>query len=223
MSRTANATDLFAGGRGFPAHSESFWTSVFALFLLHLASQEKPLRLWRYESSRQRPWYWRHQSTPALDLSGLRPGDLSVEPTTRGHGDFFQVLADVSVKKAGFRPDILLRLSSSDAKGDRFILLENKTTEHLQRNQMENYPALSRALSEKGVKNHVCLLMSLGADDSFCKCVEELHSDLGQGFSIVLWEDVFRSMKAAGFQPVSLPVDEWLEYTALLDDDARWE
>lgn len=166
-----NATYLFERkGELLPASSESFWTACFGFFMLHLASARRQLRIWECREAVCAPWYWKRASSPFLDLSGLTFSDISMEPTTA-----LGRVANVDVRIAGFRPDLLLRFSGEEPT---ILLIENKTTDCAQPNQLENYPALSRTLDENHVRNQVLWLVSVGSSSHLYEQLKSLESSL---------------------------------------------
>jgi hypothetical protein len=79
-----NATDLFensdSASGDLPVSSESFWSTLFALFLLHLAGTENHrLPTWR-AIEQDGEGHWFEPFTPIV-LDRLSFKDLCVEPT----------------------------------------------------------------------------------------------------------------------------------------------
>lgn len=213
LSRS-NATYLFGrAGERLPACSESFWTTCFSLFLLHLARLNKPLRIWECRDSVHRPWYWKRASSPLLDVSDLTLNDISVEPSSAGDpADFGNV--------ARFRPDVLL---SFPGKPGRVVLIENKTSQCAQANQLKDYPLLSSIFTNRGMTNEVLWLVSVGSKRKLYTQLKNLESILQGRFGVLLWEDVLGLMASCAFKLPGMPIEEWSKYTSDLDEDARWE
>ncbi len=169
MNRPRNATDLFELRRKekrLPDSSESFWTTLFGLFLLHVAkngSKGSELQVWRCSDSHEAPWFEPRRNLPPLDLTGLDFDSLTVEPIGKSMSQYFWTVAKVPLKIARFEPDLVLEVSGTQQGGNtKYIFIENKTEGPLQRNQTENYPQLINYLSQKGVGTEFLLLVSVG-------------------------------------------------------------
>lgn len=210
----SNATYLFRrGGERLPACSESFWTTCFSLLILHLAKVNEPLRVWECRDSIQKPWYWKRESSPLLDVSGLTFNDISVEPSSAADpADFGDV--------ARFRPDVLLSFPS---KPGRVVLIENKTSACAQSNQLDNYPRASAHLTQRGIINETLWLVSVGSTDQLYGQLKTLEKSLRSNFGVLLWEDVLQVMLSTNFQLPGVPVKKWSEYKSDFEKDTRWK
>jgi hypothetical protein len=108
-----NTTHFFekaTAEKSLPPLSESFWTAVFALFLLHLARSDKgiSLSIWEPMSPSQQgpPWYERKPAEKALRVCGLSFNGVTVEPqTTIG---IWPHLVDTKI--GGISPDVVISL-----------------------------------------------------------------------------------------------------------------
>jgi len=191
-----NATDFFEkvqGDRSLPASSESFWTAIFALFLLHIASKNDELRVWKPTSTGLRPWY--EPQVQKLPLSVLDFSGLAVEPCS-----VVDIWRDAGVDSTlgGISPDIVARISTSPNK--TFLLIENKITSGatLNPNQISVYPRLIEFL--KGRDDvRLLVLQSVGCSQRLYSATRFLRSKLLDKFGILLWEVVFRVMQTSGF------------------------
>jgi hypothetical protein len=212
-----NATYLFeAKNSQWPPSSESFWTTLFAIFLL----EKKPvLTIWRYDNSSIRPYFSKRvsqnkQEPDCLFLDGLIFESVVVEPRALSRN--WPGTDEIPTADAGgFSPDVVIRL-----KNDHFVIIENKITSGamLNKNQLENYPRLADWLTIKNCKFDILLLMSVGADGLY-KQAKELMDKIGGNFGILLWEEVLKKMKESGFAKDYLPIDDWQKYTEALDMD----
>src|SRR5574342_1334735 len=156
-----NATHLFEkvqGDRSLPPSSESFWTTIFALSLLHISFKDEELRVWQPTSTGQRPWY--EPMVQRLRMHSLDFDGLAVEP--RSVVDIWPE-AGVNSTFGGISPDIVARVSAT-ATTPRFVLIENKITSGamLNPNQVSAYPQLIRLLAEKRINASLLILQSVG-------------------------------------------------------------
>lgn len=77
MKEILNASNLFerrGGEESLPGSSESFWTTVFGLFLLHLgksSEKEKELLVWQCKNPPAPPWYEPASEPSTLNVAGL--------------------------------------------------------------------------------------------------------------------------------------------------------
>ena len=217
----SNMTDLFKKERtGLPSSSESFWTSLFALYILHLGKIGGELKVWERLATGHAPWYGPRKTSSLIHLAGLKFEDISIEPTHERTARYFASVAGLLVEDAGFSPDILLhRSSAAPQSGPTCIVIENKLTEKLQKNQIENYPRLLGALEKKGIKAELLLLTFMGSEP-VDKQASTLKERLGNQLGLLLWEDVIREMTKRGF---ALAGVDFLQLdTDDLDKDAVW-
>lgn len=184
-----NATYFFEKKHALPASSESFWTSLFAIFLLHLGRTNPPIQLgvWRpIEDAVNAPWF-RRVERPSFDISGLSLDQVAVEPK-----DLCHLFPELSVRVTGISPDILVR------RDNRFMIVENKITTgaKLNSNQCDAYADL---VKERESQLFYFVLMSYGCQSSFYSQLIGLSGRLQRNFGILLWEDVFRAMELSNF------------------------
>lgn len=213
----SNITNLFEETSGLPNSSESFWTSLFALYVLHLGATNGTVKVWERLDSDKAPYYRLRKGSSLLDLSGLKLENVSVEPKAMAR--YFKSVADLSDKDSGFAPDVVLSRPSSRSSGPMYIVVENKITQRLQKNQMQNYPRLVQSLNKKGIEAEFLLLMSVGFEkiDSQAKV---LKTQLGPRFGLLLWEDIIRGMSSSGFVLPGVDFRQFVKYTGDLDVDA---
>src|SRR6267378_1086664 len=100
----SNMTHLFKTGSGLPDSSESFWTSLFALYLLHLGRTNGMLNVWERLDSDKAPYYRPRKGSSTLDLSGLKFENVSVEPKALAMARYFKSVAGLSAEDSGFEP-----------------------------------------------------------------------------------------------------------------------
>lgn len=197
-----NATHFFERwtDKSLPASSESFWTAVFALFLVHLSSREggvSSLPLWRPLRSGP-PWYERKAAELVVPpRTPLALNDLAIEPTEVSN---VWPALDLDPSLAGISPDIVARFASS-ADNAFLLLVENKITTgaSLSANQTNAYPRLLELLAQHAVPSVLWVLQPVGCSQKLCAATRRLESRLTSRFGIVLWEDVFRFMQATYF------------------------
>ncbi len=218
-----NATHLYEkvrGDRSLPPLSESFWTAIFAFFLLHLskAHPEPTVTAWRVIDSSARPWYERKLASAGLRLKGLSFSAIAVEPLTVM---LVWPAAKLDIKLTGIAPDIVLRLEEEMGK-TRYALVENKVTTGamLNANQLSTYPALSHSLAAQGIECQFFVLHSVGCSQRLYAATKTLQMHLEDRFGVLLWEDVFRQMHASPqFRLPGFDVDALQPYT----EDARMD
>lgn len=219
----SNATCLFEGStneRLWPASAESFWTSLFGLFALHIGAGATPLAaltIWHGTNGTDGKWYVPRTPQPRLQLRNLGFDSIAIEPTGINKPWPGTGLV-LSARDGGFSPDVLIRSRESNGT-DHFAVVEDKVTSKacLADNQMENYPRLAACLAANGISFDILFLQSAG-------CCDALHQQAltfqeapwGNHFGIILWEEVLRMMVATGF-PAGVPLDAWQAYTSVLD------
>lgn len=222
MEKEDNATWLFQRKNGsLPACSESFWTTTFAYFLLHLADvKDAELTIWRCTGSNCAPWYEPRPTSSKLSVSGLQFDDLSVECPSLA-GNFFSPDLCVPPEIGGFRPDVLVKtFPQGTKKQPKYWLIETKTTELLQGNQEINYPRLVNYLAQHVIDAEFLLLISVGAEGLY-RPASQLQRELDHRFGLLLWEDVIRRMAQYGFRLPGLSVADWQGFTHSIAKDAR--
>lgn len=217
MNSKGNATYLFERAGDMPHHSESFWTSLFGLFVLHLANREASLNIWQCRKTASEASYEPRIGANSLALKGIKACDMSIEPPTAATRRFVWNLLNEGVQAAGIRPDILLRIRPSGVgPKEKYIFIENKTTEDLQRNQEENYPSLIEAFNRLGKPCEFLLLTSVGADKPYNSALA-FQKIMGKNFGLILWEDAIRQMKREKFEIQGIDVEEWQPFTEEFD------
>jgi hypothetical protein len=219
-----NATYLFEGKykeRTWPSSSESFWTALFALFVLHLATGSTPrgrLTVWHCTDGSNNKWYKPRAVRPSLEFTDLTFDSIAIEPRVLpSPWPGTQHILDTTV--GGFSPDIVIR-SPDLGRADQFIVIENKIAGYLAPNQCENYPRLAGWLVERGTPFDFLLLQSAGCHKTLheqARCFQ--REPWGSNFGILLWEEVLREMLRTEFTLAGLPVQSWHVYTEALESD----
>lgn len=222
---TLNATYLLKGhSRIWPPCSESFWTTLFSQFLLHLATgsgSKSSLTIWHCRSAKGPPWYEPRAGRSQLDLDNLTFESITVEPPAGLHPrPWPDIGLAIPAKVGGFSPDVVIRFSPKPGGRARFAVVEHKIEGSLQKNQVENYPALLEWLRKAGVDCQFLLLQSVGAGDQLYRQARKLQDLLKGAFGIVLWEEVIRCMLASGFKVAGVDLADWQRFTVALDTDA---
>jgi hypothetical protein len=214
-----NATYLFNGDdKNWPASSESFWTTLFGLFVLHLSNIGEPttgLNIWQGANGTDGKWYERRKPSTTLELSNLSFNSIAIEPS-----NLLKILwpEKLEQKEGGFSPDIVIKTRKADGS-DHFIIIENKGSgATLRENQLENYPRLMDWLKVKKVSFDFLLLQSVGNNYYLFKKACELQKKYEQ-FGILLWEEALRVMQKTHFAPQGLPIPLWQVYADALDID----
>ena len=205
-----------------PHSSESFWTALFALFLLHLGKNEKSqLRVWQCKNPPDKHWYEPRRGFQGPDVGGVQFDDIAVEPPTLA-GWHLDANVKVTPVTGGISPDILVRLSINNSRQKpKYLLIENKTVgADLNQRQIGNYLNLLEFLKKRKVDSELLLLMSVGTTPAMHEAAQNLQRNLRSKFGLLLWEDIFRHMKEQRFLLPGVDVGDWQKYTEALDTDA---
>lgn len=218
-----NATHLFekiSGDRSFPPCSESFWTTVFGFFLLHLSKSDidvPTVTAWRPLDGTGPPYYERKLPADWLSVRSLTFQDLAIEPRT-----VMGIWDKVGVNLGGIAPDILLRLRRDEGLDD-YALIENKITSGaaLNCNQESVYPKLVDSLKKGNIPCRLFVLHSVGCGQTLFAQTKALQQRLNNRFGIILWEDVFRLMAARKFNLPGFDIQTLLPYTKDAEKDCR--
>lgn len=212
-----NAAHFFErshGDRSLPQSSESFWTAVFSLFVLHLSARDEgvgSLSLWRPLPSGP-PWYERKVSEVAFPPKArIAMNDLVIEPIEVS--EVWPNL-DISPTLAGISPDIIARFPVPP-DNPFFLFVENKVTTiaSLNANQIDTYPKLLEFLNANNVRCALWILQPVGCSQKLYTATERLESRLTSRFGLVLWEDVFRLMEATDFCLPGFDITRLQDYT----------
>jgi hypothetical protein len=218
-----NATHFFErreGDRTFPTCSESFWSTVFSFFLLHIAREKEgdcTLRVWQPTERSGPPWYEPKPTAHSLDPHGLTFQDVAVEPNT-----LVGVWPEIDIAITGIAPDLMLRFDRGS--GYEYVFVETKVTSgaHLNSNQLSSYPSLIKSLAPRGTKSRLFILKSIGCSTVLYNETRRLARDLGDRFGILLWEEIFRAMHAYGFSLPGLTGQMLEAYTDAGNDCESW-
>lgn len=203
--------------------SESFWTTLFAMFVLHIGSLDPPrqLTVWHCTDGSQNKWYTPRKKRPSVVFTGVKFDDLTIEPSTLSKKEWPGTNLLLSPEDGGFSPDVVIRVPGEDHGKDHFIIIENKITYGacLQENQMINYPRLIARLIENQISFDFLFLQSAGCSEELARqalCFQK--QPWADNFGILLWEQVLREMDNTHFAPY-LPIKEWQKYSEALDTD----
>lgn len=208
--------------QGLPHSSEHFWTSVFALFLLHLGKNEQGgLHVWQLMTPPMPPRYFKaHQDIGGFEVCGLTFENIAIEPSSLSN-IWFGHEVRLPIEISGLSPDLVIRDMRSAGK-KTFTFIENKTVgASLSSRQRSNYATLLRELKKLDVQCRLFVLCSTGDSSAYAAC-QELNSAVDpRVFGLLLWEDVFREMKRFGFSLTGLAISHWADtFTDDLDRDA---
>ncbi|HEV2488987.1 MAG TPA: hypothetical protein VGT03_04200 [Candidatus Acidoferrales bacterium] len=196
-----------------PHHSESFWTSLFALFVLHLAERGAALNVWHCKEPTDGRYYEPRHSSGAIVLAGLRATDVSVEPPTGAMKSVVQGLLNEEVNAAGIRPDLFIRVPLAAPSGEwKYLFIENKTTGGFQPNQEENYPALLESFEKNGKPCEFLLLTSVGSCKPY-ESAKRFQRTMREAFGLLLWEEVLLQMKAHELKLPGIDTGAWQPFT----------
>ena len=221
-----NTTDLFNDANNcWSASSESFWTTLFGFFVLHLGSMDTPskhLTVWHCTDGTDNKWYASRRSAPSLELSNISFESIAIEPLTLSSKPWPGTQLFLSPADGGFSPDIVIKTRKAEG-GDHFVIIENKVREDLQANQMVNYRCLTNWLFGKNISFDFLLLQSLGSSPKLFEQARCFQNEGNKQFGILLWEEVLRLMQSTHFAQQGLPIQSWQVYTEALDSDCVQE
>lgn len=205
-----NATYLFKNDGGiWSANGEPFWTSLFALYLMHLSHQGNPtLRVWR--PNRESKKYELRKPRGKLLLSPIRFSDIAIEASI---GEKNWPTGHLVPDKLGITPDILVKYRDNDM--DRYLIIESKVSDNnnLRSQQERNYAGLATWLRERQIAFDILVLQSIGNAALFNRFSKPIDGVKADEFGLLLWEDAIASMSRIGFELMGLPVKEWLPFT----------
>lgn len=185
---SSSAKPMFPNGQ----HSESWWTALFSLFLLHQNVSGKCPEIPLHQPHRPQPGEsdWTYLPMRALDYKGLTfssfltERQLNAKLATSFFGvqtwpqEFTKLAVDLAVMFPAER---------------RAVLIENKTV-GAGPGSLGDYARVVKHLQANGLKAALHVLISRGnPTDSILESV--LENDL----SIILWEDVLRLMTQDSF------------------------
>jgi len=198
-----------------PACSESFWTSIFCLYLLHLGEMKKKdqrLKIWQFNENDSR---YSQQANRYLTVDSMTFDDFVSEP--RRLQEVYQSNNDpltIPPKYGGFEPDIILRIPNERDNKYKYVLIENKitTNAYLAGNQMENYPLLVEYLLGKSINCEFYILRSVGCSKKLDKQAIIFQNRLNNNFGILLWEDILLQMVDCKFHLPGINPNNWKQY-----------
>ncbi len=179
MNELLKATYLFERPTRTCHNSESWWTALFSIVLLHLAKHPKSGEIITKEY--RRGPVWAYCEAGGLDLLELSFSEVFVEPKLtaelfqglRWPKDFWNLVPDIVIS----RP-----------KRRRTIFIENKTTgANIRKRQLKDYLGAIEYLKHNDWNAELVYLMSIGYQpDREWNLIEENR------VRVILWEDVLR-------------------------------
>jgi hypothetical protein len=194
--------------------SESFWTTVFSLFLLQHGEQIGSLQVWRYQR-RKEPPFFTHLEDLTFEVGKLQASQVAVEPSSASHMNHFRKLVNDDSEEiatwSGFSPDLVVRRLLDNGRF-KYSFVEVKTGSILAANQIDNYPKLISQLDRLCIPCEFLFLCSVGgrALDLSVLSFQQLPELAGK-FGVLLWEEVFLKMADVDFQPFGNKID-WRKY-----------
>lgn len=199
-----------------PACSESFWTSIFCLYLLHLGEMKKKdqrLNIWQFSKSDS--WY-SQQPHRYLTVDGMTFDDIVSEP--KGLWEAYRSNDNpltIPPECGGFEPDIILRIPNERDDKYKYVLIENKITTNacLAGNQMTNYPLLIKYLSYNSIYCEFYILRSVGCSKKLDEQTIFFQNELNKNFGILLWEDIMLQMIDFKFNLPGINPTNWKQYS----------
>jgi|SRR5579864_4774320 len=187
-----NATYLFIQPSRDFHNSESWWSALFSILVLHLAQggNTSKIPLCKYVGSLGEGFI---DLGEYLDCSDTKFDEVLVD--AKLNNELFGI-DEWPNEFSGIRPDVLFHRP----KLKRTTLIENKTVGANLDRQLDRYHKIKRYLDKNGWSAEFLLLISLGYEtERVWKAVEESETKL------ILWEDVLRVMDSIEFFRSILP------------------
>jgi len=183
-----NATYLFIEPHRKHHHSESYWTSLFSLYLLYLSKTQKNTSLPAFKLIKEdgqscfRPDGYLHVPKD-MDFSNIivegRFGQAAI-PDDKN--------VEIPKNLLNLKPDIFI------VKNDQIIIIEVKTIgSYLTNYQKERYEEIYIFLIQRGYKLQLYFLLSAGHEQKNIDLLEYHPSNIST-YKILLWEHIFKHM-----------------------------
>jgi hypothetical protein len=184
-----NATYLFCRpeARENGLHSsESFWTSIFALYILIASDLRKPTQIPTYKFKDDQD-HWEYIKNGEFNvLMGLKYDDLIIEGKINKFMELIEISAQYITKEYwDKKPDIIIK------KDNQIIIIEVKTIgSPLLKDSVEFYIKLKNYIKTKSEYNvELYFLYSLGNNEA-----EKYLNNNDPPFKIILWEHVLKAI-----------------------------
>ncbi|MBX3236660.1 MAG: hypothetical protein KF814_10935 [Nitrospiraceae bacterium] len=167
-------------------HSEHWWTALFSILLLHLASQPTPPKIALRRHIPLEPRF-QYPETGSLDYHGMSLSSILVE--ARLLEAVALKLFNISEWPLDFQT-LEVDLAISLPERNRVILIENKT-ERSRTNSLDRYEQAVKYLRGFGKNADLYVLISGGHWN------DEIWGAIARNnLEIILWEDVLRLLHA---------------------------
>ena len=192
-----NATHLFELPKRQHRSSESFWSSLFALWILGESASGQSLKLptFRFMRNGDDDWWFDpgdpgDPPRPLIIPAGLCFQDIVVEGKIMP-GFLDGLTEDIPDDLFALSPDVLIYAEK------RIIIVEVKTLGyHLGPDQIRNYRHLADYLTKNGFSTELYFLLSAGHEvESDWDLLEAPRDQEGFTFRILLWEQVLKKMR----------------------------
>ena len=212
-----NATNLFGNtDASLPYCGESFWTTLFALFLLK-GAQDNPdsFQVNVYErnsSNSSAPYYQLRRESPHFAPGAISMRDISIEPPPNKTQEYLaKQCGGLRLPCFGISPDIVIRVAGKSV----LTLIECKISGNMQSNQLDNYKTVVSELKALNVQCQLLLLASKGMANALDIQVRHLQESLDGNFGLILWEDVLLRMIETKFDVPGVDLNQWRRYSCL--------
>jgi len=180
----SNATYLFQEPNRNHHNSESFWTSFFALYLLHLSKQANTPEIPAYKCN-LKDGKRRFETDGILNIpKGLDYRNVVVEGGIRD-GFVPNLSSPIPQNLYNLKPDIIIQ------KNSEIIVIEVKTIgASIANQQKENYEQITEFLNQNGYKASLYFLISAGYEHSIDNL--SYNSSNIDTFKLLIWEQIFK-------------------------------
>lgn len=207
MDNKDNATWLFIEPAQHYHHSESFWSSLFALHVLMASRSNRSLAIPAYQYREDRG-SWKFEPDGFFHVpNGLDFREIVVEGKIRP-GFLSRVQSDLPPDLLDLRPDILLHHS------DRVAIVEVKTVGHeLGHYQKQCYDKLAKYIQDRGYQAELYFLISAGHEVARNFKLLRTESLNTPSFKLLLWEAVLQQMcEEPPISPLAMSLGDISEY-----------
>jgi hypothetical protein len=181
-----NATHLFKSPKEGYHSSESFWTSLFAFYILTSLTSQKELIIpaYRYCHDGSTGHWWYEQDGCFQLPSGLSLNHVIVEGKINSHS--FPGIGQINKEYLNLRPDIIV------IRKREICIVEIKTVGHRIGKQKFLYERLVNFLKEREFHTELFFLLSIGHESE--SDWRLLRKNEESQFRILLWERVLEDI-----------------------------
>ena len=186
--KMSNATYLFEKPDRDLHNSESFWTSLFGLFLLECSMKCKKVTIPTYRFYKYDNGKWEFKEDEDFNMPfNLSFQDVIVEGIIKS-----SIFPDIPDNLTNIKPDLLVLHRDENELKDVFIFEIKTIGAHI--HQKDLYEGLLDYFQCKGYNVVLFFLLSIGHENNsdWSKLAEKQHMIRKNPFRIIFWEDVLK-------------------------------